>query len=274
MKEESLELISKFAEILNNDSRFININQINKVKKTGVSDTYAFRLLINEYIGMNELLNKYYDDIIIKDNSDIYLNNDYYKNVKFKNKKIGNWEIKYEKYHPYELFVRDDIINIDGYEIPRFGYFDKPFYYPCVMENNNIWMSITPNEINTMKNNIENAYGNVLTFGLGLGYFSYMVSNKENVKSVTIVEKDKKVIELFKNNILPFYKFKYKINIIEDDCYRYYKNIKDGDYDYIFVDIYHDVSDGIDCFKRVNNINNFNKTIVEFWIYESMKYYL
>lgn len=223
---------------------------------------------------MNELLNKYYDDIIIKENSDVYLSNDYYKNVKFKNKKIGSWEIKYEKYNPYELFVRDDISDINGYEIPHLGYFDKPFYYPCVMENNNIWMSVTPNEINTMKNNIESANGNVLTFGLGLGYFSYMVSNKGSVISVTIVERDKKVIELFKNNILPFFKYKHKINIIEEDCYSFYKKIKDGDYDYIFVDIYHDVSDGMECYKKLNNINKFKNTKVEFWIYESMKYYL
>ena len=59
-------------------------------------------------------------------------------------------------------------------------------------------MLITPNEIETMKKSISEATGNVLTYGLGLGYYAYMVSMKENVESVTIVEKDKEIIDLFK----------------------------------------------------------------------------
>ena len=54
-----------------------------------------------------------------------------------------------------------------------------------------------------MKLPVERAKGKVLTFGLGLGYFAYMCSLKEEVESVTVVEKDKSVIKLFNEIILP-----------------------------------------------------------------------
>lgn len=63
--------------------------------------------------------------------------------------------------------------------------------FPAVLENERIWMTITPNEIETMKEAVDKAFGNVLTFGLGLGYYAYMVSEKVNVESITVVEKIK-----------------------------------------------------------------------------------
>ena len=67
-------------------------------------------------------------------------------------------------------------------------------------------MTITPNEIETMKEAVDKASGNVLTFGLGLGYYAYMVSEKENVESVTIVDSNEDVIDLFKKYVLPQFK--------------------------------------------------------------------
>ena len=49
----------------------------------------------------------------------------------------------------------------------------------------------------SMKNPIKNAHGKVLTTGLGLGYFSYMASLKEDVSEIVIIERDEKVIKLW-----------------------------------------------------------------------------
>ena len=43
-------------------------------------------------------------------------------------------------------------------------------------------MSLNPYEIRTMENAIITARGKVLTLGLGLGYYAYMVHLKEEVK--------------------------------------------------------------------------------------------
>ena len=55
-------------------------------------------------------------------------------------------------------------------------------------------MLVTPNEVHTMKADIEKAHGKVLTYGLGLGYFPFMTSRKEEVTSVTVVERSSDVI--------------------------------------------------------------------------------
>ena len=137
-------------------------------------------------------------------------------------------------------------------------------------------MSVTPNEINTMKEPIDNAFGKVLTFGLGLGYYSYMVSLKNNVESVTIVEKDQNVINLFNKYILPLFKTKAKINIINMDAYDFLEKVmNDGDYDFVFVDIYHDAKDGLEVYKKISTYEKkFKNTTFSYWIKKTLDYYL
>ncbi|MCR4898607.1 MAG: hypothetical protein K5892_05205, partial [Acholeplasmatales bacterium] len=234
MKDVELDLLQRFSKYLNGDLG-ITINQVNKVCKTGVGDKLALKLLLEEYLGENELFTKYYDEIVKELNPKDYTNDEYYNNVKIKNKKYLSWELKYSKYKPYELFVYDDFKEIDGYVIPQIGYFTKPFDYLGVYQDKRLWMSITPNEINTMKKPIENAKGNVLVFGMGLGYYQYMISNKKQVNKITIVEHDQNVIDLFNKIIFPFFKFKIKIEIVRQDAYAYLSGVKDKEFDYIFV---------------------------------------
>lgn len=64
-------------------------------------------------------------------------------------------------------------------------------------------MSVTPNEIETMRAPIARAHGRVLTFGLGIGYFAFMAASKADVESVTVVEREAAVIRLFTRLLLP-----------------------------------------------------------------------
>ena len=84
---------------------------------------------------------------------------------------------------PYDdIDIKDNFI-----EVSKIGYFNKSFKYLVVNKNDVTWMSTDPNEINTMKDAINNAKGNVLVFGLGLGYYAYMISLKKEVKKITII---------------------------------------------------------------------------------------
>ena len=85
--------------------------------------------------------------------------------------------------------------------------------FPTILENNRIWLTITPNEIEIM--NVDEAFGNVLAFGIGLGYYAYMISEKENVDRITIVDINDDVIHLFQKYILPPVKNAHKIKIIK-----------------------------------------------------------
>ena len=80
-------------------------------------------------------------------------------------------------------------------------------------------MAVKPSEIETMRAPIEEATGRVVTFGLGLGYFAYMVSEKPDVTSLDIVERSEEAIALFERHILPQFPNKEKIRIIRSDAF-------------------------------------------------------
>ena len=133
-----------------------------------------------------------------------YRSNDYFKNIHINKIRSRNWEIKSEQYLPHEGFIYDDLsVEEDNYflEIFKLGFFDEEFSYLAVSESNVNWMSVTPNEIETMQSSIDLVKGKEVTFGLGLGYFAYMASLKDDVKSITIIEKDKDIISLFNQYI-------------------------------------------------------------------------
>ena len=270
------EILYRLSKYLNDYATSISKEQIESITSIGVSENEAYKLLLASYLNIEDrkIIDIYFKNLKSLDEKE-YIDNPYYKDIIVKNKKYKSWEIKKSKYKPYELFVYDDFVYENNFVIPCIGYFNKSFYYLAVYDNDRLWMSITPNEINTMKEPINNASGNVITFGLGLGYYAYMVSNKENVNSVTIIEKDENVINLFKNVILPKFKNKDKIKIINIDAYEYLEKMDESLYDYCFVDIYHDASDGLETYKRFKPYEEKYKSITfNYWIYKTIKYYL
>ena len=277
IKEDNFEVIGMIAHYLINHSDLINKEMIEEtVKVCDVSSDEAFFLLFCEACGLDigsnrhdlDLAMRYLKEGIRKLNKEDYINNPYYKNIKVKENKVGNWEFKYERYKPYEAFIYNDLIVKDNFvEIPRVGYFEEEFEYLAVLENNNEWMLITPNEINTMQSVIDEVKGDVVAFGLGLGYFAYMASIKDDVNSVTIVERDENVIKLFEENILPCFSNKEKIKIVRSDAFEFAKDMEG--YDYAFVDLWHDVSDGVDLYLKMRSMEK-EKIKYRYWIEESL----
>ncbi len=180
-----------------------------------------------------------------------YEENPYVKNVKINLQHFKNLELKYLNYLPYEGFPFDDIrVDEDNYfkEITQLGFFEKPYQFLALLENNKIWMSVNPNEIETMKKPISNAKGDIVVFGLGMGYFAYMCSLKDDVKHITIIENNQNIIELFNSKIFPLFEYKEKIKIIKSDAFKFLKNMKSDDFTYGFVDLWHNPNDGIYAF--------------------------
>ena len=132
-------------------------------------------------------------------------------------------------------------------------------------------MLITPNEIETMKSPIEKAFGDVATYGLGLGYFAFMASEKETVSSVTVVERDEKVIRLFEEHILPQFPHKNKIRIVNEDALVYAQG--ENRHDFVFADIWHDPSDGCDLYLKLKACER-EGVAYEYWIENTLKLYL
>jgi hypothetical protein len=283
--EDNYKIFALLSNYLNNAPDFIDKTEIDELVTLGVSYKHAFGILLASAFGLDivdnafdkEFFNNYFNKMIHKLDANEYSNNPYYKNIKISTIKIGNSELKYEKYKPFEGFVCNDIIQTkDGRQIPQIGFFETEFKFPAVLENDRIWMTITPNEIETMKEPVDRAFGNVLTFGLGLGYYAYMVSEKDNVDSVTIVDLNENVINLFKKYVLPQFKNAHKIKIIKADAFDYaQKHMANGNFDFVFTDLWHDVSDGKDMYLKMKKYERLSpKTIFTYWIEKSIMCYI
>ena len=275
MKDNNNLVLTRLSSYLNDTPDYINESMIEELTSEGISTIEAVRVLLSSILNLydnKEIMDLYIREIVSELNPQKYKDNLYYKNIKLSEINSSTWSIQLMKYKPYELFVYNDLkVTDDGRVIPKVGYFKEEYEYPCILENNREWMLITPNEIETMSKPIEECFGNVLTYGLGLGYFPYMASLKENVKSITIIEKDKKVIELFERYILPQFKNKDKINIINEDAYIYAST--KPKFDYVFVDIWHDPSDGVSVYKKFKDLER-PDVKYSYWIEDTIKYYL
>lgn len=216
---------------------------------------------------------KYFKDNFSLLNKDKYINNPYakiFKNIDIKDK---NYRLTHLKIKPYQTLPYDDIeIYKDEYylEKSRIGYFKEEFSYFAITKDNVVWMSTDPNEIETMEPYINKVHGSLLVFGLGLGYFPYMSDIKGNVKEITIIEKDQKVIELFKKYIEPKLDNKHKFNIIEDDAFNFIKNNDIAKYDSIFVDIWHSPEDGLPLFIKFKSLLNKYDNHTYYWLNKSL----
>lgn len=203
-----------------------------------------------------------------------YLLDPYIKNIHFRDEKLRGWTLGASEYKPFEGFMYDELIiepKNDYKEITPFGYFSKPFPFLEVKENGVTWMSLTPHEINTMKDAVKEARGRVLTFGLGLGYYVYLASLKDEVSEVVCVEKDPNIIALFKRFILPQFSTKAKVTIIEEDAFKYARKMKDGQFDYVFVDIWHLPTDGLDLYLQFKKIfSSYSLTPINYWVETSL----
>ena len=271
------------SDYLNNNPCLITkelMDQIND-DDCSLSEERIFLTLLAAFCEL-DIENKAYDKQLIDDylrrsvkklDADTYLKNPYYRNIQIPEVQFGNWELKYEKYRPYEAFVYNDLIlETDLKEIPRIGFFNQEFRFPAVMENNHEWMAIKPNEIETMQQAIDTIEGKVITFGLGLGYFTYMASLKEQVKSITVIERDNQVIQLFEQYILPQFQHQSKVEIISMDAFEYLgKQMPSEKFDYAFVDLWHDVSDGLELYLKIKKMEYLcAHTRFMYWIEDSL----
>lgn len=165
-------------------------------------------------------INEYFQDAVHCLETRKYRDNPYLKNIKFPDTATRHWKFTHYSYRPYEAFICNDIdIDKNLREVPQIGFFRERFAYPAVEQDGREWMAVKPSEIETMRAPIEEATGRVVTFGLGLGYFAYMVSEKPDVTSLDIVERSEEAIALFERHILPQFPNKEKIRIIRSDAF-------------------------------------------------------
>jgi hypothetical protein len=117
--------------------------------------------------------------------------------------------------------------------IPSGDYIKLSSRSGCVMSN-------TPMEQRTNRDFIRNANGDVFIAGLGIGLIVLPVQEKENVRSITILEKFPEVIELVGKQ-LPV---NAKVKIIQGDVFDY-EFPKGTKFDTIYFDIWNYVNSDV-----------------------------
>jgi len=244
---------------------------------TGLTSAEAIVAILSEAFGLDMdrsaedrvLIREYLTPSVRMLDPERYTENPYYKNIRIDNIKDGDWEFRLESYAPYRAVIcHDMMISEDMHEVPPLGFFPEEFRFPAVLEGGNEWMTLTPVDLDTCDEAINAAHGRVITFGLGLGYYAYMCSEKPEVESVTVVERSADVIRLFKKHILPQFPNKDKIKIIESDAFEYAEHVMpDKGYDLAFVDTWRDASDGTPMYERMKPLERLSPdTRFMYWI--------
>ena len=164
----------------------------------------------------------------------------------------GGFRLGRDRYAPCELFVRDDMVRLpDGHVIPRLGWFAEEYAFPALWEDGRLWMSVTPNEVQTIRPLAARSRGRVLCLGLGLGYYAFHALACPEVESVTVVERDAALIGLFDRLIRPAFGEGGRLRIIRGDAFDAVRAMKPGTYETVFADLWHDAGDGLPMYERL-----------------------
>lgn len=106
------------------------------------------------------------------------------------------------------------------------------------LSTNQALMTDSEVELLSNKHFIDNATGDVLILGLGLGMIVFPLLDDDSVNSITIIEKEQDIIDYVGGKIKNL-DTKNKVQIKLGDAYNYHQNQSDyGKYDYIYIDFW------------------------------------
>lgn len=152
-----------------------------------------------------------------------------------------------------------------------YGFFDQDYTYPVLYLNAKKQFSLEPLEVKAMQVPLLIVKGKVLNLGLKLGYFAFMATLKEEVTEVHIVEEDLQLIALFKQYLLPLFAHPEKIHLHHAEALEFIKDIKDGDYNYIYSDLWCQAENGIETYLSLQEtLCTFNLTKRFYWLENSL----
>ncbi len=280
-------LLEGMSEYLDFRADFIDRDAIAELTADGaMTADEAFSLMLAALLGLSvsenrlhrEIYEAYFPRMLCPLNAAEFRADPYWRQVKLPAVKAGKWELCTQQFKPYEAFAAGDLCWCpDGRLIPRIGYFKEAFSYPAVLEFGREWMFITPNEVITMAPHVEAAFGRVLTYGLGLGYYAFLTARRDEVESVTVVERDGDLIGLFNRYILPqFGEAGKKIRIVQADAFDYAATRmgEGGFFHYVFTDLWHDPSDGVALYQRMKALEHHSPgSTFGYWIEDTLRCY-
>lgn len=279
---ETNRLLALLSAYLNANPRAISAQDVASLAQDcHITPEDAFLALLGAYLGLDtaeaqdaSLARSWLPRMVRRLEPELITRDPYVLALRAVEARCGAFRLAREHYEPMELFVRDDFHQEeDGRVYPLLGYFDQRVPYPAVMENGRIWMTVTPNEIHTIRPAAESSQGKVLAYGLGLGYYAFHALRNPEVASVTVVERSREVIELFERHLLPGFPRREALRIIRADAFEYAKNTAPQEhYDTVFTDLWHDAGDGLPLYRRMKALETPGPRYL-YWIEKTLRYY-
>lgn len=280
--QENERLLDLISQYLTFTPTAIRPEDMHTLTADGLTPNEAYLALLAARIGLDTskpedalLYRRYLPRMVRRHDPAVYEADAYFQTVRPVMDRQGSIDLEYETIEPMELFVADDfIVDKDGFALPQLGWFDRAFSFPAILENGLVWMTVTPNEINTIQPAVQKSRGKVLTYGLGLGYYAFHCLLKEDVESVTVVERNPQVIDVFTKLLLPFFPRQQDLHIIEADAYEYAAHSMSAErFDTVFTDLWHDVADGIPLYKRMKSLETPGPNYL-YWIEKTLQVYM
>ena len=91
---------------------------------------------------------------------------------------------------------------------------------------------------------------------------------------MTVVELSEDAATLFRTHILPQFPHPERVTVIVSDAFDFLDNMKDGEYDFVFADIWHDVGDGQALYHRFRAYESrFPSTEFTYWLEDTILCY-
>lgn len=201
--------------------------------------------------------------------SEAFLNTPFHQQITLDTIKSKQFQYTTETMIAHELFNLSSIQPDPKRELKdymKLRALDAPYDAAILLQDGNVWMLDVPSEAATIDPCAAKASGNVLTFGLGIGYFIYMAMLNPKVTSITVVEQSQEVIEMFQTYLYPQFPQHIKVNFICGDAFDYFNEATIASYDYVFVDIWRSNDDGFALIQALleQYLPPFEK--VDFWI--------
>ncbi|MEK6828910.1 MAG: HNH endonuclease [Nanoarchaeota archaeon] len=142
-----------------------------------------------------------------------------------------------------------------------------------------VMMSTHPSETITNQDFINQAFGDVLIFGLGLGMIVFPLLMDDDIKSITIVEYDAGVIDMV-GKILLEHDYNKKVKIIQGDAFSFHESLTDERFDTIYFDIWRQITaDSINEMELLHSLyekfkKSQNASYINSWCYEFKNDYI
>lgn len=207
----------------------------------------------------------------LKYDAGILEENPYFKEIRLEN--VDSETVRYKR----DIIKKKTLMNM-GFHKPLgkylfhyhpIGYFEKDITMPVLMEGDKVWMSPAVSELESMGDGIQKGHGKCLTMGLGIGLLPYLWLIKDEVESVTIVEFNQDVINLFETHIRPQFPTGKRLEIIHGNAIDYYNEDFLTQFDYVYVDFWESSEDGLDAYTRLME-KKVSLPHIDFWVEDSM----